>query len=60
MRERFLSSNRGVLCSRPNLPIKAEAIPDALKLFPLPKKGVINKTVFSGEHYFYINDSGKP
>jgi Domain of unknown function (DUF3471) len=31
-----------------------------VKVYPLQKNGVTYGAVLSGEHYFYINDSGKP
>jgi hypothetical protein len=49
------------LCGNyPKFHLRREAIPDTIKIYPLQKNGVIYGAVFSGEHYFYINDSGKP
>jgi Domain of unknown function (DUF4440) len=47
------------LCSNPNFRLRREAIPATIKVFPLQKNGVTYGAVLSGEHYFYINDSGK-
>jgi hypothetical protein len=48
------------LCGNPNFRLRREAIPTTIKIYPLQKDGVTYGAVFSGEHYFYINDSGKP
>jgi hypothetical protein len=48
------------LCGKPNYRLRREAIPDTVKVYPLQKNGVTYGAVLSGEHYFYINDSGKP
>ena len=47
-------------CSKPNFRLRREAIPETVKVYPLQKNSVIYGAVLSGEHYFYINDSGKP
>lgn len=49
------------LCGNyPKFHLRREAIPGTVKVFPLQKNGVTYGAVLSGEHYFYINDSGKP
>lgn len=48
------------LCGKPNFRLRREAIPETVKFFPLEKNGVTYGAVLSGEHYFYINDDGKP
>jgi hypothetical protein len=48
------------LCGNTNFRLRREAIADTVKVFPLEKNGAIYGAVLSGEHYFYINDSGKP
>lgn len=48
------------LCGNPNSHLRREAIPETVKVFPLQKNGVIYGAVLSGEHYFYVNDKGKP
>jgi hypothetical protein len=48
------------LCGKPNYRLRRDAIPDTVKVYPLQKNGVIYGAVLSGEHYFFINDSGKP
>jgi hypothetical protein len=48
------------LCGNPNFRLRREAIPATIKIYPLQKNGVTYGAVFSGEHYFYINDNGKP
>lgn len=48
------------LCGKPTFRLRREAIPGTVKVFPLGKGGTIYGAVLSGEHYFYINDNGKP
>ncbi len=48
------------LCGNPNFRLRREAIPATIHVFPLQNNGVTYGAVLSGEHYFYINDSGKP
>lgn len=48
------------LCGKPTFRLRREAIPDTVKFYPLQKNGVTYGAVLSGEHYFFINDSGKP
>jgi len=48
------------LCGKPTYRLRREAIPETVKVYPLQKNGVTYGAVLSGEHYFYINDSGKP
>ena len=48
------------LCGNPNFRLRREAISGTVKVFPLQKNGETYGAVLSGEHYFYINDSGKP
>jgi hypothetical protein len=47
------------LCGKPNYRLRREAIPDTVQVYPLQNNGVTYGAVISGEHYFYINDSGK-
>jgi Domain of unknown function (DUF4440)/Domain of unknown function (DUF3471) len=48
------------LCGNPNFRLRREAIAETVKVYPLQKNGVTYGAVLSGEHYFYINDNGKP
>jgi Domain of unknown function (DUF4440)/Domain of unknown function (DUF3471) len=48
------------LCANLTFRLRREAIPETIKVFPLQKNGVTYGAVLSGEHYFYINDNGKP
>lgn len=48
------------LCGNPNFRLRREAIPATIKVYTLQKDGVAYGAVLSGEHYFYINDNGKP
>lgn len=48
------------LCGKATFRLRREAIPETVKVYPLRKNGVAYGAVLSGEHYFYVNDSGKP
>ena len=48
------------LCGNPNSHLRREAIPETVKVFPLEKNGTVYGAVLAGEHYFYVNDKGKP
>ncbi|HEX6879608.1 MAG TPA: nuclear transport factor 2 family protein [Terriglobales bacterium] len=48
------------LCGNPNSHLRREAVPGTVKVFPLQKNGVTYGAVLLGEHYFYVNDKGKP
>jgi Domain of unknown function (DUF3471)/Domain of unknown function (DUF4440) len=56
----FVDSLKKNLCGNPNFRLRREAIPATIHVFPLQKNGVTYGAVLSGEHYFYINDNGKP
>lgn len=56
----FIEILKTGLCGKPNYRLWREAIPDTVQIYPLQKNGVTYGAVLSGEHYFYINDSGKP
>ena len=48
------------LCGNPNSHLRREEIPGTVKAFPLENNSVIYGAVLYGEHYFYVNDKGKP
>ena len=56
----FVAALKNGLCGNPNSHLRREAIPETVKVFPLEKNGAIYGAVLSGEHYFYVNDKGKP
>jgi hypothetical protein len=56
----FVAALKAGLCGKPGYRLRREAIPETVKVFPLRKDGATYGAVISGEHYFYINDSGKP
>jgi hypothetical protein len=56
----FVQSLKDGLCGKPNFRLRREAIPDTVKVYTLQSNGVAYGAVLSGEHYFYVNDSGKP
>ena len=48
------------LCGKPTFRLRREGIAETIKVYPLQKNGATYGAVLSGEHYFYINDNGKP
>ena len=56
----FTEALKTGLCGKPNFRLRREAIPDTVKVYPLQKNGSTYGAALSGEHYFFINDSGKP
>jgi hypothetical protein len=49
------------LCGNyPKFRLRREAMAGTVQVYPLQKNGVTYGAVLSGEHYFYINDNGKP
>ena len=56
----FVEKLKTGLCGKPNFRLRREAVGDTVKVYPLQNNGVAYGAVISGEHYFYINDSGKP
>jgi hypothetical protein len=56
----FVQSLKNGLCGKPNLRLRRDAIPYTVKVYTLQRDGVAYGAVLSGEHYFYVNDSGKP
>jgi Domain of unknown function (DUF4440)/Domain of unknown function (DUF3471) len=59
-RDPFVAILKTGLCGKPNYRLRREAIPETVKVYPLQKNGVTYGAVISGDHYFYINDNGKP
>ncbi len=56
----FVATLKTGLCAKPGYLLRREAIADTVKVYPLRKNGVTYGAVISGDHYFYINDNGKP
>lgn len=56
----FVETLKNGLCGKPNFRLRREAISDTVRVYPLQRNGVTYGAVLSGEHYFYIKDSGKP
>lgn len=56
----FVEALKTGLCGKQNFRLRREAVPDTVKVYPLQNNGVTYGAVISGEHYFYINDNGKP
>jgi hypothetical protein len=48
------------LCKEPdNYALRREAVPGTVHVYPLHKDGIIYGAVISGEHVFYVRQSGK-
>lgn len=56
----FVETLKNGLCGKPTFRLRREAIAETVKVYPLQKNGLTYGAVLSGEHYFYIKDSGKP
>jgi hypothetical protein len=56
----LVDSIRKNLCSNPDFHLRREAVPDSVHVFPLRKDNVVYGAVLSGDHYFYVNEKGKP
>jgi len=56
----FTDALKNGLCGNANSHLRREAIPETVKVYPLEKNGAVYGAVLSGEHYFYVNDKGKP
>ncbi len=56
----FVEQLKTGLCGKPSFRLRRQAIPETVKVYPLRKNGMVYGAVLSGEHYFYVNDSGKP
>jgi len=56
----FVEQLQSGLCGKPNYRLRREAVPGTVNVYPLRKNGTTYGAVISGEHYFYINENGKP
>jgi hypothetical protein len=48
------------LCSNSKFHLRRAAVPGSFKVYPLKKAGAIYGAILSGEHVFYVLESGKP
>ena len=48
------------LCSNPNFRLRREVVEGSRKVYPLKKNDTIYGAILTGEHLFYINETGKP
>lgn len=58
--DNFTETLKKGLCGNPNSHLRREAVEGTVKVYPLQKGDVIYGAVISGQHYFYVNDKGKP
>jgi len=47
------------LCGTGNFRLRREAVEGTLKVYPLHNSGVIYGAILSGDHVFYVNETGK-
>ena len=48
------------LCSNANWRLRREAVPGTVKVYPMMNNDTIYGAIILGEHYFYVNETGKP
>ncbi len=56
----FVEQLRSGVCGKPNYRLRREAVPGTVNVYPLRKNGTTYGAVISGDHYFYVNENGKP
>jgi hypothetical protein len=56
----LVGSLRTNLCSNPDWRLRREPVEGTVRVFPLKKDNVVYGAILSGEHLFYILESGKP
>lgn len=54
-REKLIESTKNGICSKNEWRLRREAVPGTVKVYPLNNYGAL----ISGEHLFYINETGK-
>ena len=58
--EALVASVKKNLCSNPDFHLRREAVEGSVQVSPLRNGNVVYGAVLSGDHYFYINEKGKP
>ncbi len=58
-KKKLVNSITNNLCSNPNFKLRREAIQKTVVVYPLENNGVIYGAIILGQHYFYINETGK-
>ncbi|MBL7857391.1 MAG: nuclear transport factor 2 family protein [Cyclobacteriaceae bacterium] len=48
------------LCNNTDFRLRREAVKGSIQLFPLQKSNATYGAILSGQHVFYINETGKP
>lgn len=56
----FTANTQNNLCGKATFRLRREAVPATVQVFPMHQNGKVYGAIISGEHLFYINDSGKP
>ena len=57
--ENVLSVSQKNLCSNDNFRLRREPVPGTVKIFPMTEDGKIYGAILSGQHVFYVLESGK-
>jgi hypothetical protein len=57
--ENFRNSIKNNLCGTNGYRLRREAVPNTVTIFPMNKDGNAYGAVISGQHYFYITETGK-
>lgn len=58
--ETFIQTTKKNLCERKNWKLRREAVPASYRIFQMEDKGKVYGAILTGEHKFYITESGKP
>jgi hypothetical protein len=53
------ASMKNNLCNNSGFRIRREAVPGTVRVFPLQRSGEIYGAIMSGDHYFYVSETGK-
>ena len=56
----LIASIRNNVCGNKNQRIRREAVDGTVEVYPMRKGNIIYGTIISGEHYFYVTETGKP
>lgn len=55
----FLAASRRNLCSNSNFRLRRESVPGSIKIFPMKNGEMLYGAILSGQHVFYVLESGK-
>lgn len=55
----FIETSSKNLCSNKDWKLRREAVPGTVAIFPMKSRDSLYGALLSGNHYFYINETGK-